>query len=172
MDSSLKSIQAQSYTCLQDGIYKICRAALQLWGALKQKTQPPVWAASFQAGMQKACIPAEKLKSREQQQQNHQGSFPWNLLLCHSVFLWCGWTSACSCLAGYSAAGMLVHSGGGCTSRVEGEGTSCLSALLQQRGGTTGGQEQQDLGPRRFDSSESKTRHFSSETAFAQFLWL
>lgn len=26
--------------------------------------------------MQKASIPAEKLKSREQQQQNHQGSFP------------------------------------------------------------------------------------------------
>lgn len=31
--------------------------------------------ASSQAGMQKACVPAEKLKSREQQQQNHQGSF-------------------------------------------------------------------------------------------------
>lgn len=81
--------------------------------------------ASFQAGMQKASIPAEKWKCREQQQQqqNHQGA-SLEAFLSHSVFLWCGWTSAGSCLVGYSAAWrLLVCSGGGCTSRVEGEGT-------------------------------------------------
>lgn len=64
MDSSLKSIQAQSYTCLQDGIYKICRAALQLWGALKQKTQPPVWACQLPGKNAKSLYPCWEVKKQ------------------------------------------------------------------------------------------------------------
>lgn len=92
--------------------------------------------AGFQAGMQKACVPAEKLKKqRTTTTTKSPRELPWNLLLCCSVFLWHGWTSACCCLVGCSAAGrLLVRSGGGCTSRVQGEGTLLpLSSAIADR---------------------------------------
>lgn len=114
--------------------------------------------------MQKASIPAEKLKSREQQQQqNHQGSFP----------------GICSCAVLYSfgvdehqhvPAWLAVLLLEDCIQVVAAhqewkvKAPSPASELCYSREmsltGETGGQEKQGLGPRSFDSSEIKTGHF------------
>lgn len=62
MDGSLKSIQTQSYICLEDGICKICRAPLRLGGALKQKTKLPVWVCQLPGRNAKSQYPCWEVK--------------------------------------------------------------------------------------------------------------
>lgn len=169
MDGSLKSIQTQSYACLQDGVCKISRAP-----------QTETWTTSVglpasRQECKKACIPAEKLKSREQQQQHHQGSFPG---ICSFPVLYSFGVDEDQRVPAWLA--VLLLEDCWCTRVVavhqewKVKAPSCLWALLQQRDELKcWNRRARKTGLRSFDSSESKTGHFlkgNRSDDFAQFL--
>lgn len=169
MDGSLKSIQTQSCMCLEDGICKICRAPFQLGGALKEKTKLPVWVCWLPGRNAKCLYPRWEVEKAE----NNNNKITKGASLEFVPLLFCiplvwrnismflpGWLLCCLKIAGAFRWWLYIKSG---RWRHPPAFEPSYSRQMSLSGGT-GRQEKQGLGPRSFDSSESKTGHFLRET--------
>lgn len=170
MDGRLKSIQTQSYICLEDGICKICRAPLQLGGALKQKTKLPVWVCRLpgrNAKSQYLCWEVRMQRTTTTTKITKGASLEFVPFLFCIPLVWMnismflpGWLFCCLKIARVFRWWLYIKSG---KWRHPPAFELYYSREMSLHGGT-GGQEKQGLGPRSFGSSESKTGHFLRET--------